>query len=839
MHPPADGTARLERQRLAARLVLAFERLWPLLWPPLGVIGLFVAAALFGLVSLLPPWPHLVLLVLLAAGTAALAGRSLARFSFPTRPAADRWLELTNHLVHRPLAAIADRPAITGATASLLWQAHRARMAAHLARLRVGPPHPNLAARDPRALRIGLIVGIIAGIGVAGPDSLDRVAAAFTPVVPMGAAPPAPELAGWITPPAYTHLPPLFLRVPGGALAVPAGSRLAVSLTGGSGAPRLAFAGRTVPFDKLGPSSYRAATLLAESGRLSLTRRGAELGAWDLAVIGATPPTVRFTGLPGPDQRSTDTRFPWHAHDAYGVTGLSAVLHLAARPGAPALTVPIPLAGGDPRDEGGTALADLTAHPWAGLEVTARLRALNGAGLAGESGTVRFRLPEIAFRNPLARALIAVRKELVLEPDAREPAIAALDALSATPAARNGDLGAFLNMRAIAALLARDLAPAAVGRAEDRLWQLAWHYEEGPTAETARALAAATRALEQALAEAGHQGGPQEKEIDRRIAALEQAIRQQIEALARNLAANSPRLPDQLAARQYDEQTFERMAEEMRQAIARGDLATARQEMAELQNLLSQLQNARPLTPQDMARAMQMQKGQQALAALGDVVQREAGLLDHAERRLASPLVVPPSSGSAQNPGQGAADAERGADQTVQQALRQVLGVMMSSFSDAMGKIPPALGKADIAMRGAAGALGAGEDRPAAAAEREAIADLQQGGRQAMAAMAAAASAGAMQPGAGGAGFLMEGGPFGGNPNQGGLGRAPGIGLDPLGRPTGDQIDGGNPNGFVNIPNGDVAAEARAIQQELRRREASPDLPVPDRDYIDRLLKQF
>ncbi|HTU56171.1 MAG TPA: DUF4175 family protein [Acetobacteraceae bacterium] len=838
MSPAADATARLERQRLAARLALAFERLWPLLWPPLGLLGLFVAAALFGLVSLLPPWPHLLLLVLLAAGTAALAGRSLARFSFPTRPAADRWLELTNHLVHRPLAAIADRPAVTGATASLLWQAHRARMAAHLARIRVGLPHPNLAARDPRALRMGLIVGLVAGIGVGGPDSLDRLAAAFTPVVPMGAAPTVPELAGWITPPAYTHLPPLFLRVPGGPLAVPAGSRLAVSLTGGSGAPRLAFAGHSVPFDKLGPSSYRAATLLAESGRLSLTRRGAVLGAWDLSVIAATPPTVRFTGLPGPDQRSTDTRFPWHAHDTYGVTRLSAVLHLAARPGAPALTVPIPLTGGDPRDEGGAALADLTASPWAGLEVTARLHALNGAGLAGASGTVRFHLPEIAFRNPLARALIAVRKELVLQPDAREPAIAALDALSATPAARNGDLGAFLNMRAIAALLARDLAPAAVGRAEDRLWQLAWHYEEGPTAETARALAAATRALEQALAEAGRPGGPQQKEIDRRIAALEQAIDRQIEALARNLTPNSLKLPDQLAARQYDEQTFQRMAEAMRQAIARGDLGTARQEMAELQNLLRQLQNARPLTAEDMARAMQMQKGQQALSALGDVVQREGGLLDRAEARLTSPDAAPASPGSAQSPGQGAA-AGRRADQTVQQALRQVLGVMMSSFSDAMGKIPPALGKADIAMRGAAGALGAGEDQPAAAAERKAIAYLQQGGRQAMSAMAAQAGTAGMQPGAGGAGFLMEGGPFGANPGQGEMGRAPGIGLDPLGRPTGDQIDGGNPNGFVNIPNGDVAAEARAIQQELRSREANPDLPVPDRDYIDRLLKQF
>ncbi|HUA77430.1 MAG TPA: DUF4175 family protein, partial [Acetobacteraceae bacterium] len=296
-----DGTGRLERQRSAARLTLAFERLWPLLWPPLGLIGLFVAVSLLGLVALLPAWPHLLVLALFAAGTILLAVRSLARFSFPTRAAADRWLELSNRLAHRPLAALADRSAITGATATLLWQAHRARMAAHLAGIRVGLPHPNLAARDPRALRMGLIVLLIASLGVAGPDAPDRLAAAFTPNIPTGAPPPAAELAGWITPPAYTHLPPIFLRAPGGHLAVPAGSRLAVSLTGGNFVPRLFLAGHAVPFETLGPASYRAGATIASSGRLTLSRGAVPLGAWDLAVIAATAPTVHFTATPGPD----------------------------------------------------------------------------------------------------------------------------------------------------------------------------------------------------------------------------------------------------------------------------------------------------------------------------------------------------------------------------------------------------------------------------------------------------------------------------------------------------------------------------------------------------------
>lgn len=821
-------SARLERYRLGARIVLAFEGVWRGLWPPLGLIGLYVAAALFGLVGLLPPWPHLAVLVLFAATMIVFAASAVMRFRFPTRTAAERRLEQSNGLDHRPLAALADRPATQNAVALLLWQAHRERMAAAVTRIRVGLPHPNLAAVDRMALRAGLAVALVAGFGVAGPDTLNRLAEAFTPVVPMGPGPPPPELDAWVTPPAYTHLAPLFLKAPGGSLTIPAGSRLAVSVTGGRGEPRLRLANRALRFHTLGPGSFRAETTLTHGGRLTLTRRGGALAEWDLAVIAPTPPDVRFSGLPGRDPQSAATRFPWHVRDTYGVTRLAAVLHLAARPGAPATRIPIPVSGVDTRDAGGTALVDLTANPWAGLEVKARLEGRNGAGLTGESETEDFRLPEIGFRNPLARALIAVRKHLVLAPQDRRFAIDALERLSETKAAESGDLGGFLNMRAIAALLAFDRAPAAIDRAEGRLWQLAWHYEAGPTARTARALAAATRALQQALAEAGRPGGPDRAEIDRRIEALEQAIQQQLAALAKSFPAQAAQLPDMGAASRYDQQAFERMAEAMRQAIAAGDLATARAEMAQLQQLLQQLQNAQPLSAQDLARARQLQKGEQAMSALGDVVRREGGLLDHAEGRLAHP------AGSSL-----ARAAARSQDAAVQQALRQVLGVLMSGLADATGKIPPALGKADIAMRGAAAALGGGADSPAAQAERQAIADLQKGGRQAMAAMAASAGQGGKGRGFGAAGFLMPGGSLSGNPLSGQFGQAPGIGLDPFGRPTGDQADGGRANGFVKIPDHDVAAEARAIQEELRRREASPRLPSLDRSYIERLLKVF
>ncbi len=815
--------ARLERRRLFARLVLTFEQFWRLAWPPLGLIGLFVAAALFGVIALLQPVLHLAVLVMLLLAFMAEIVVAARHFRWPSRQDAERRLEQANGLAHRPLAALADRPATQNPTSLALWEVHRERMAAKVAGIRVGAAHPNLAAIDGWALRAGLLVLLIAGIGVAGPEAPGRLDAAFMPRLPIGVTPPSLQLNAWITPPAYTHLPPVFLKAPGGSVTVPQGSGLAVSVTGGRGTPRLMLAGKGLHFDTLGPASFRAEAVLAQGGRLRLLHGLEEVAEWDLAIIAPTPPEVQFTAPPGPDPNSSATRFPWHVHDMYGVTGLAAELHLAARPGARPIRVPLPLSGADPKDGGATALIDLTANPWAGLEVTGRLTAQNGAGLTGKSEILSFRLPEIEFHNPLARALISIRKHLALAPEDRSAAIAGLTRLSETPAVENGDYGGFLNMRTIAALLRHDHGASAVERAEQRLWQLAWHYEEGPAAQTSRELAAATRALQQALAEAEQPNGSKKAEIDRRITALEQAIARQIEALAKTLPHNAAKLPDMSAAQRYNQQAFERMTEAIRQAIAAGDMTTARREMAQLQQLLQQLQNAHPLSPEDVARARQWQKGEQAMSALGDVVRRESALFNRAEGRLGHQTA--PHD-----------DRSRAADRATQQALRQALGLLMSNLADATGKVPAALGKADLAMRGAAQALGSGTDAEAALAEQQAIDDLQQGGRQAMAAMTRGGQGG--QRGMGTVGFMTPGGTAG-NPLGGQFGKTPGIGLDPFGRPTGDQTDGGLANGFVRIPDRDVDAEARAIQQELRRRDANPLLPAPDRSYIERLLKEF
>ena len=242
-----DLQARLSRSRARSRRVLWLERVWPSLWPALTLVGAWLAASLFDLPSMLPPAWHLGLEALVLAGVVALLWRGMRPLARPTDAEVDRRLETATGLRHRPLVAIGDRPAATDAASASLWQAHIERARADVARLRVGWPRPGIPQRDVRATRAALVAALVAGVVIAGADAPSRIWRSLWPGLPQGPSTPAPELQAWLTPPSYTGLPPVFLHAETAAVAVPAGSHLTVSLTGGSGAPSLTFSGQTTP----------------------------------------------------------------------------------------------------------------------------------------------------------------------------------------------------------------------------------------------------------------------------------------------------------------------------------------------------------------------------------------------------------------------------------------------------------------------------------------------------------------------------------------------------------------------------------------------------------------
>jgi uncharacterized protein (TIGR02302 family) len=857
---PPDLAGTLARRRLLARAALLWERLWPALWPPFGVAGVFVTVALSGLLTLLPGWLHLVVLAGFACAFCAALVVGFRGWRLPGRGEGDRRLEKASGLTHRPLTILADRPAGgSDPTTEALWRAHQARAAAAAAALKVGAPHPGLAARDRLALRAAIGVAAVAALVAAGPEWRSRLAASVNPVLAAPPAAPLPvRLEVWVTPPSYTGLPPLFLRAEPGAapeIHVPAGSRLAAHLSGGTGGvPVLAIDGDTTAFAPLDQNAFTVEATVTAGARLSVTRDGATVGAWPIRVIADQPPTVAFLAPPAPAPRSPQLRLAFEARDDYGVASVSALLTLQARPELPAVTVPLAAPGESMRTLRGTAQPDLTAHPWAGLAVQITLEARDGADQAGRSETMTVQLPERAFTHPVAQALVALRKRMTLAPAERSAHARELDRLSTDPDAFDNDTTVFLGLRTARSRVARDRRPEAIDEVQDLLWELAVRLEEGGRDRTLRALNAAREEMREALDRASRGEPVDQQELERLARQLEEAMQRYMEALAEAMRRDGVEtLPFDRNARVLDQRDMQRMAREMQEAARQGDLERMRQQLAQLERALEALQQGRTARMESPERQQQREQGQQMMGAVNDMLQRQGSLMDRSHQRAQDqqqqrgqqrgqqqqqrgPQQGQQQQGQQQRGQQQGQQGQQGQmDARQQQALRRALGELMQQFGDFSGEVPEPLGRADRAMRDAVEALRQGNEPGAQAAQQRAIEALQQGAREMQNQMAG--RMGLMESGDG------DGEPGGDNTEQGGEesgeGRQMGEGRDPLGRPRRDSVGGRDEGSDVVVPNEMELQRTREIQEELRRRAGERDRSQQELDYIDRLLRRF
>ncbi len=836
--------ARLARSRARSRQVLWLERIWPSLWPALTLVGAWLAAALFDLPSLLPPAWHLGAEALVLAAAVVLLWRGLRPLARPSDAEVDRRLEFASGLRHRPLVAIADRPAATDAASASLWQVHVERARAEVARLRVGWPHPGIPQRDVRATRAALALVLVAGAVIAGADAPARIWRSLWPGLPQGPVTPVPELQAWVTPPSYTGLPPVFLRGDTPAVAVPTGSHLTMSLTGGTGAPSLSFGGQTIPFTALDAQSWQGERDIAQSGTLAVFRHGQPQGVWDVTAIPDAPPTVAWADPPGAgrDQRRLQTRLPWTATDDYGVVSLQAQLHLRDRPAAEPIVINIPVPGGSAKSAHSVASQELISHPWAGLPVLATLVAKDAPGQRATSAPASFTLPERSFKNALARALIDIRKRLSLQPEQHAQAASDLAALADEPDAFDNNAGIFLTLSATAKQLDRSGAPADIAEAQSRLWSLALQLEDDAVARTAQAVQAARDALQQSV-----QKGDK-SDIEKKADALRREIQRHMQALAEQAKRDGTLMPFDPSTRTLNQQDFDKLTQQLQDDVRNGRTAEAQDKLQQLQRMLDQLKQAEANPGADRKQARQQrQRGQQQMGAAEDMIDREGSMKQRAGQR-AQPA---PADNKPAAPA-----TTREADGRQQRALRRALGQMMQNFGDLTGKVPDQLSQADIAMDQANQALAAGRDADAGAAQQRAIDALKQGEQQMSQQMASSLGI-SVQPGegegqGGGPGDQMtdddgqgdESGRGHGpqdadNGNDGRPDQGQDAQRDPLGRPTQDGTAGRADGGDVHVPDQMEAARTRDLQAELRRREGQRTRPESELDYIGRLLKSY
>jgi uncharacterized protein (TIGR02302 family) len=834
----------LNRRRGLARLVLWFERVLPALLPAARVAGLFLCAALLDVPGWLPWWGHLGLLIGIGVVIVVLLWRGFARLVPPDGTAADRRLERDSGLSHRPLAALSDRPATDDPTSLALWRAHVFRGLARAKRLRLAWPRPGLAALDRRAFRHAVLLGLLVALVIAGRDAPGRLLAAFQPGLPRSAAPQEVEIQAWVTPPAYTGLAPVFLKRGQPSVAIPVGARLTINVTGGTAVPELVQGSERAQFTSLDQTSFQIERTLDRDTKISVARSGGDLAAWNVSIVPDQPPMAWWTDPPGQTQESARIRLPWSIADDYGVTALRAELTLTARPDARPLEITIPLPNGASKTAHGIHPQDLISHPWAGLSVSARLVARDGAGQTGASEAAVFDLPERVFHNEIAKDLIEIRKGLSLHPENHDDALETLDGLMQRPEVFGTDSGAFLNLSAIYYLMVRNKSPDMVPEAQARMWDLALHMEEGLTEESARSLEAARQAVRDAMEKLRQEPNDANREaLEQRLRELQEAIDRHMRAMMQEAERNHEALPFDPEAEHLTNQDLERLAEEAREALKAGRMDEAREKMEELERQLDRLKQAR--ADRGQGNSQQRQKGRRQMGAVQDMVGREGGLLDHTESRADQanrPQRIEP------DPADGDPHAQRPMDQRVQQALRRALGEMMQQFGDLTGEIPPALGEADQAMRDSGQNLASGDDKTAAEDEQRAIEALQKGAREMGRTLAKQFGRG--RPGGDpgeGDGFGAEG-PMGmmmpdgrgegsgGSPLPAPPNRADSRGRDPLGRTNqGSGMDSGD----VRVPEEAERQRSQSIQEELRRRGAERERPQQELDYIDRLLRQF
>ena len=795
---PAAGP-RFERQLVAARLALAWERLWPALWPALGVAGTFLALALFDLPARLPGLLHLALLAVFGGLLGFALWHGFRHLRLPDRAAARRRIEAASGLAHRPLAALEDR-LLGGASdpaSQALWQAHRQRMEEASRALRVGAPEAGLVRRDPYALRIVLMLALLIGAIDAGGDWSDRILRSLNPSLEGGAAAAGVALDIWVTPPDYTGLPPMFLHQDATQqpVAVPTGSTVLAQVHGGGSLPQLALDDKSRSFAKIDDSNFKGAATITSGKRLAVTQGGRTLGAWPITVIPDLPPTVSFAKPPQRTERGA-LRIEYKANDDYGVEGVRAIIHLKDNPSAPPLVIDLPLPGQHLKEAAAASYHDLTPHPWAGLPVEIQLQAVDAIGQTGDSEAIETVLPEREFHNPVAKAIIEARKELSVHPEDQREVAETLSDLSLRPGLFGDDIVVFMALRTAQARLVLNHDPGTITAVQQLMWETALRIEDGRSTTSQNDLRQAMQRLQDALA----RNAP-DAEIDRLMRELQEAVNRYLQALAQQMQ-NQPNQPMQPVdpSRVLSMQDLQRMLDRARDLAQTGSRDAARQLLSQLEQILENLRLARP---------GEMNGGQnQTMRQMDEMMRRQQQLLDRSFRR---------SQQSQQGGDEGQDDANQ------QEMLRQMLGDMMQQLGEQGGDIPAPMGRADRAMKNAVEALRNAQPGQAIGPQTEALDALQEAAR-------------AMQQ-------QMMG--RNGRPGEGDPGDNPGLDQarrDPFGRMTNENDNGGlDDGGLMRMGKvNDTALErAKRILEELRQRAGDRDRPEIERDYIDRLLKQF
>ncbi|MFC3166538.1 DUF4175 domain-containing protein [Paracoccus fontiphilus] len=794
-------------------------------WPLATVLALVFAAFALGIVAAVPvpvlPWLAGAVLLGLV-WTAIRAGMRFRR----TRMA-DAVDRLDRTLPGRPLAALSDRAAIGGEGA--LWQAHLAQMQARAARARAVRPDAGLARRDPFALRLAGLVALVMALVFGGAaqmgQGIEALAATVSRPLFADPVPTGPSWEGWAEPPAYTRRLTIYLNAlaEGQVLELPKGSAVTFRLYG-EGASVTQDIGPATAADPQAPG-FRA----EQSGAIEVAGR-----LFDVTVLPDNAPAIRAGAAP---VRRADGRMvqDFEAEDDHGVASGQAVIALdldaidrrfglaiEPEPRQP-VELALPMPKGNRQDIKGQLTEDLSRHPWANLPVSVSLRALDGIEQVGEAAPMRTVLPGRRFFDPMAAALIEMRRDLLWS---RDNAGRSAEILRAVTWAPEGfvEQPLYLQLRGAVTLLEGDpLTDKARDDLAEALWQAAIQLEDGGLSDALERMRQAQQKLSEAI-----RNGASPDEIQRLMDELKEATDAYTDMLAQQGQQDpSERFTKGQQGQQITGDQIQQMMDEIQRLMNEGRMAEAQELLEQFNRMMENLQ----VRQSQGGEGQEGSSGNQPMNRLADTLREQQRLSDEAFRDMQDQFGQGQMGQPSPN-AQGLADRQR----QLREELGQQQGLLPGQGSEGGDQARRQLDEAGRAMEDAERALREGDTGGALQRQADAIESMREGMR-ALGDMLNRQSQG--QQGQQGQQQGQEGQQSGGG-DRAGEGQAydQRPALDPLGRQrdgNGNVIAGGDPL----AEGADPARRARDLLDEIRRRSGQPDRPQDERDYLGRLLDRF
>lgn len=864
--------SRLRRPLMLTRLGMGAEVLVRCLWPLMTVVLLALAAAMLGLHEVAPIEAIWAALGLTVAGVIWASFYVARRWSWPTK--ADAMARLDGSLAGRPLTALMDDQAIgEGDDASAaVWRAHKARMAQRAASAEAVPGDLRVSARDPYALRFVAVLAFAIALVFGSVWRVGTVAE----MASGGAGPLAsgPVWEGWAEPPRYTGKPTLYLNDQAeGALDLPVGTLITMRLYGEVGALGVSetVSGRAIEADPEAPPQMAFDFKVLQDGTLAIEGPGAR--TWNVTVRADQAPEIVILGTPEVSALG-EMRLPFAAKDDYGVEAGEAriMLDLAsvdrryglvADPDTrPEITVPLPMPiAGDRAAFEENLVDDFSEHPWANLPVTVAMSALDAAEQQAQTAPMQMTLPGRRFFDPMAAAVIEMRRDILWSKTNTRRAAQVLRAVSYLPDDVFRSQTTALRLRK---MIGRMETYARYGLADENqnalaqdLWDLAIELEEGDLDDARERMRRAQERLNEAM-----KNGASDEEIAELMQELRRATEDYMQQLQREQAERQDGQQQQGQQQQGEtmqmtQDDLQRMMDRIQELMEQGRMAEAEQALRELQEMMENMQ----VTQGQPGQGGQQSPGEQAMEGLAETLRDQQGLSDQAFRDLQEQFNPNAQAGENQgnegrNGGQGQGQSHEGQQgegegeqnqqsgqqggggeqrpgegqgQGQEQSLAERQQQLRDELSRQEGNMPGRGTPEGDAARDALDRAGRAMDEAEQNLRDGALAEAIDNQSQAMEALrdsmrslgeALAQEEREQQQGQG----AQESDRRADN-------------RDPLGRSQGTNGQTGSDD-EANLDN-DAYGRARELLDEIRRRSGETARPEVERDYLNRLLDRF